>query len=682
MSDKEANGDGGKPAESAPTAAPSSAVVVSEQEKQLAATATAEFNAGRYASCIEALDKLRALRPTDGKVAHNRAIARFYASGKKNSEELAQDMAEVASLLHVNLASPDSLDDVDQCVPFFNHAVSLYHAQQYRKAVAILDRLFQFIEPLDESVTRKICFLYIELCLCLKQPEKVLGLIAYAESLVFGSRAAAAAAAGETPSPLEKDEEPREPAKLGAHWTRLQQYKTRCFMLLRSTKASKREIKSLVNSGAPTSQTVFLRSQLEFMRGNYRKAVKVLCTAQLQGDPKVTAMYHNNVGCVHFYTGKPHLGCFSFDKALRAYHEGVKAGVFDNRMYYELVYNLGVQNLHAGRYVAAFDCLVEAVRFQPTNARLWLRIAECCVYRHKSDNAIDFQLKERKLNMVRGTVGSGPYRKIVLAPSISTDRYVPVGSDHSAAIPVPTLEFATLCLKNALLLLPETAASETGSATSVAGGDDTAQPGNGGATGSAQTPPHVLDEVAALRNSALALAAYVALCLNDVVIALEHAESLLSQPRISGIHSFLGHLYAAEALLLLDRVPDAVEHLNPELVTDLSYGFPGEADDSGNNKDGSKPATPEAEDKAYRKPWYPASTSTARVISLYNLAVAYTLRGGLSKATETLRLVSASKGQDPEIPVQALMLAIYVQLQQGHADLAKSIIKQHLPQYT
>ncbi|CAN7945471.1 unnamed protein product [Ixodes hexagonus] len=676
MFDKEANGDGGKPTESASTAAPASVVVVSEQEKQLAATATAEFNAGRYASCIEALDKLQALRPTDGKVAHNRAVARFYASDKKNSEELTRDMAEVASLLHVNLANPDSLDDVDHCIPAFNHAVSLYHAQQYRKAVAILDRLFQFIEPLDESVSRKICFLYIELCLCLKQPEKVLGLIAYTENLLFGSRAVA----GETPSPSEKDDEPRNLPKLGADWTRLQQYKTRCFMLLRSTKASKREIKNLVNSGAASNQTVFLRSQLEFMRGNYRKAVKVLCTAQLQGDPKVTAMYHNNIGCVHFYTGKPHLGSFNFDKALRAHHEAAKAGVFDNRMYYELVYNLGVQNLHAGKYTAAFDCLVEAVRFQPTNARLWLRIAECCVYRHKSDNAADFQLKERKQNMIRGTAGSGPYRKIVLAPSISMDRYVPVGSDQSAAMPVPTLEFATLCLKNALLLLPEAAAPEAGGATVVAGSDDAAQPGNGGAVGSAQTPSHTLDEVGSLRNSALALAAYVALCLNDVVIALEHAQNLLSQPRISGIHSFLGHLYAAEALLLLDRVPDAVEHLNPDLVTDLSYSFPGEPDDGG-NKDGSKPPTPEADDKAYRKPWYPASTSTARVISLYNLAVAYTLRGGLSKATETLRLVSASKGQDPEIPVQALMLAIYVQLQQGHADLAKSIIKQHLPQY-
>ena len=33
---------------------------------------------------------------------------------------------------------------------------------------------------------------------------------------------------------------------------------------------------------------------------------------------------------------------------------------------------------------------------------------------------------------------------------------------------------------------------------------------------------------------------------------------------------FVAHLYAAEALTLLDRVQDALQHLNPESVTDIS----------------------------------------------------------------------------------------------------------------
>lgn len=33
---------------------------------------------------------------------------------------------------------------------------------------------------------------------------------------------------------------------------------------------------------------------------------------------------------------------------------------------------------------------------------------------------------------------------------------------------------------------------------------------------------------------------------------------------------FLGHLYAAEALISLDRISDAIAHLSPENVSDVS----------------------------------------------------------------------------------------------------------------
>jgi CCR4-NOT transcription complex subunit 10 len=46
--------------------------------------------------------------------------------------------------------------------------------------------------------------------------------------------------------------------------------------------------------------------------------------------------------------------------------------------HYELLYNMGIQMLHCGKPVAAFECLVEAVQVFRTNPRLWLRLAECC----------------------------------------------------------------------------------------------------------------------------------------------------------------------------------------------------------------------------------------------------------------------------------------------------------------
>ena len=42
---------------------------------------------------------------------------------------------------------------------------------------------------------------------------------------------------------------------------------------------------------------------------------------------------------------------------------------------------------------------------------------------------------------------------------------------------------------------------------------------------------------------------------------------------------FLGHLYAAEALISMDRISDAITHLNPDNVTDVSLGVsPSEQD--------------------------------------------------------------------------------------------------------
>lgn len=50
---------------------------------------------------------------------------------------------------------------------------------------------------------------------------------------------------------------------------------------------------------------------------------------------------------------------------------------------YELLYNCGIQLLHIGRPLAAFECLMEAVQVYHSNPRLWLRLAECCVSANK-----------------------------------------------------------------------------------------------------------------------------------------------------------------------------------------------------------------------------------------------------------------------------------------------------------
>jgi len=50
-----------------------------------------------------------------------------------------------------------ALDDVDQCIIYYNHAVVLYYLKQYKAAFAILDKVVQFIEPMGTD----ICTLFL-----------------------------------------------------------------------------------------------------------------------------------------------------------------------------------------------------------------------------------------------------------------------------------------------------------------------------------------------------------------------------------------------------------------------------------------------------------------------------------------------------------------------------------------
>lgn len=58
---------------------------------------------------------------------------------------------------------------------------------------------------------------------------------------------------------------------------------------------------------------------------------------------------------------------------------------------YELLYNCGIQLLHLGRPLAAFECLMEAVQVYHSNPRLWLRLAECCIAANKGVRRANLQ---------------------------------------------------------------------------------------------------------------------------------------------------------------------------------------------------------------------------------------------------------------------------------------------------
>ncbi|XP_036794180.1 CCR4-NOT transcription complex subunit 10 isoform X6 [Oncorhynchus mykiss] len=685
-----------------------------DQEKAIAANALEAFTAGNYEESLKHLGKLQELNKEDYKIALNKAIAEFYKSGQTTTCTLKQTLIAMKNQVHTSMEDIDGLDDVENSLLYYNQAIIHYHMRQYSEAIAIGERLYQFLEPFEEKFALAVCFLLVDLYLLTYQPEKALHLLAVLEKLsVQGNNKNGK---GESVNSANKDGRNQKAEFIGmieAAKSKMHQYKVRAYIQMKSSKACKREIKSVMNTAGNSASSLFLKSNFEYLRGNYRKAVKLLNSSNIAEHPGaiktgecVRCMFWNNLGCIHFAMGKHNLGIFYFKKALQENDhtcaqlgDGGATGNGQSKQFsgipmcallankrYELLYNCGIQLLHIGRPLAAFDCLMDAVQVYHSNPGLWLRLAECCIAANKGSLEQDNKGLPSKKGIVQAIVGQGYHRKIILA-SQSTQNTI-YSDGQSAAIPVASMEFAAICLRNGLVLLPdhqqqENKAENGSKTTSQSGSTESGSENSDACSGKGQegdkflsaapSSPLRKQEVENLRCSLLACSAYVALVLGDNLMALNHAEKLLHQTKLSGSLKFLGHLYAAEALISLDRISEAIGHLNPENVTDVSMGVLSSEQDQGPDKGDLEPV----ESSGKQTPLcYPSTVSSARAIMLFNLGSAYCLRSEYEKARKCLHQ-AASMVNTKEIPPEAILLAVYLELQNGNTQLALQIIKRN-----
>lgn len=75
--------------------------------------------------------------------------------------------------------------------------------------------------------------------------------------------------------------------------------------------------------------------------------------------------------------------------------------------------------------------------------------------------------------------------------------------------------------------------------------------------------------------------------------------------------------------------------------------------------------------------WFPTTISCAIAVIQYNIAVAKAIRGQLEEAGSLLYQIWQSKGPDCKVPAHILMLFLYIELKLGHADMARTFIKQY-----
>mmetsp|Transcript_85932 Transcript_85932/g.191252 ORF Transcript_85932/g.191252 Transcript_85932/m.191252 type:complete len:1099 (+) Transcript_85932:118-3414(+) len=152
------------------------------------------FHSGDHAKCAQFLEQIGTLRGTsDVKVTHNTLINDYYKSGCADPQLLltqltkAYDRARERDKKEKGRRKREEDDedvyreDEDLSILRYNQALLCLQLRQYAQATLILEELFENIEPIDDFIAIKICFLLLELCLLQREPEQAIEVLAYLE---------------------------------------------------------------------------------------------------------------------------------------------------------------------------------------------------------------------------------------------------------------------------------------------------------------------------------------------------------------------------------------------------------------------------------------------------------------------------------------------------------------------
>uniref|UniRef100_H2Z941 CCR4-NOT transcription complex subunit 10 n=1 Tax=Ciona savignyi TaxID=51511 RepID=H2Z941_CIOSA len=349
---------------------------------------------------------------------------------------------------------------------------------------------------------------------------------------------------------------------------------------------------------------------------------------------------------------------------------------------YELLYNRGIQLLHGGDSSSAFDCFITVAQVYHSNPRLWLRIAECCIHKCTTASENEESGKRKATNRNYSKVGIGPHRKVVITPS-----NLNLGRGCNMAVPSPTMEFASIASANALLIMERCMKASgciqhTGNEVKIL--EDklsdiiiACHPGH----------PVIGARGCQLYASVLCNSAFVALHLGNPGLAWSYSARVLTVPKLFGSHRYLAHMYAGEALVMMDRISEAIQYFQVDKINSVAStnddgGKRSPLSDDGSNKSGNsnedsricKPATRQRENSRWP---YPTNLPTAHSHILLNLAVCHCLRSENEKSLRLLRQgCILEQGKSPN---QMVMLAVYLALSGGNIENAIEILHHNNP---
>jgi CCR4-NOT transcription complex subunit 10 len=496
---------------------------------------------------------------------------------------------------------------------------------------------------------------------------------------------------------------------------RLQIYKVRLLLLTRNLKVAKRELKVLMNMarGRDSSTELLLKSQLEYARGNYRKAVKLLSTPHNRAEPAMLAIFYNNLGCILHRQRSYHTSIWCFSKALKytlslRSEKPMKLSTLSQDKSCLISYNCGVQHLMCGKPLLAASCFREAMPLFYKRPLFWLRFSECSLLALEKGLLCAKGASSCNDEIEVIVVGSGQWRQLIVNHVSLRSNLGCAGVTSGEHKKLVSLGFARQCLLNALLLLNATeqenwvttsnaedyiqgtlqgyknsGQKNTTSTDSKTPSAPTLANVNGEQKGTSlnatlQSSLAFYNEICRkenlkMRQAILGNLAFVELCLENPLKALSYAKSVMQVKDCSRMYIFLSHVYAAEALCTLNRPTDAAEKLSVYIRDGNDIELPYNMENSEKalvEKDSdsedlaaatvTKVATEESEYSEGLRP------EEARGVLYINLAMTAAVQGKVEQANY---MVSRGLAMLPNNP-RAVLASVYIDLLQGKSQEA------------
>jgi CCR4-NOT transcription complex subunit 10 len=451
---------------------------------------------------------------------------------------------------------------------------------------------------------------------------------------------------------------------------KLHLYKVQLLLLMRNPKAAKREVKMAMNMarGKDYTMALFLKSQLEYARGNHRKAIKLLMASSNRNESGTSSLFYNNLGCIHYQLGKPSTSAAFFSKALKSFQplhneNPLTLSNFSQDKSIFVVYNCGIQYLASGKPIPAARCFIKASKVLYKRPLVWLRIAESCLMALEKGliKSGPSSANEPVINL--RVIGEGKWRNLI----VEEENLNRVQENLAAKELNVSLILARESLINALYLLD----SYESDLPANPSAEEKEQK-----TGTSNLNSTLLDyailrkkEKLMLKQTLLADSAFVELELENPVKALDFAKSLLKVPECSRIYKFLGNMYAAESLCILGRLKEASIYLAIYLSSADEVEPPYSQDDY-KPFGGSESSAGESSDAARLLGFL--SSDEARGTLFSNMGVAAALSGDLEQAR---RYINKALELLPNRH-ETVLTATYIDLKEGKDQEALARLKE------